>query len=103
MLKKRVIYPVSVAVFYLGKGDATDGLRMAVGFRDADTIATMVGGLAGAFAGMRGLRREWIAKVEANPEVNYRQLARQLIEVILARAEPSRQDLQPLEAIAGEV
>ncbi len=98
----RETYPATMAIFWLAGGDASLAIRLAANFgRDADTIATMVGGLAGAFRGAAGLRPDWVARVEANPEADYRPLARQLVEVVLARAAETRASLAALEALAG--
>jgi ADP-ribosylglycohydrolase len=98
----RETFPVTLALFYLAKGEVNTALRMAANFgRDADTIATMVGGLAGAFGGVQALQQEWVAQVEANPDVQYKPLARRLVEIVLAKAERRRRDLDTLQMIAA--
>ncbi len=64
---------------------------MAANFgRDADTIATMVGGLAGAFGGRRGLRVDWLWKAEAGAGAAYPQLVEQLVQLVRLRPASAR-------------
>lgn len=90
-----------LGLFYLAKGNPVEAIRYAANFgRDADTIGTMVGALAGAFTGIDGLPPEWVCKVEktygqkqenskaVKTDVtmpDQRILAEQLVEVILKR------------------
>ncbi|MFY9594593.1 MAG: hypothetical protein WAQ88_09810 [Caldicoprobacterales bacterium] len=53
--------------------------------RDADTIASMVGALAGAFAGVSKLDPGWVEQIEATGSFQ-RELAQQIIDIILERA-----------------
>lgn len=63
----RETVPCVLALFYLAKGDPAQAIIYGANFgRDADTIGTMVGAIAGAFKGVDGLRPEWRAKIEAN-------------------------------------
>jgi ADP-ribosylglycohydrolase len=96
----RETFPVTMSLFYLAKGDANTAMQMAANFgRDADTIATMVGGLAGAFGGVASIRPEWVAQVEANPAVQYHALTEQLVSVIRAKAQRRSGDLAELARI----
>jgi len=53
------------ALFYLANGDPVMTIEYAANFgRDADTIGTIAGALAGAYAGIDGLKWEWIEKIE---------------------------------------
>lgn len=98
----RETLPAALAIFYLARGDSNAAIRMAANFgRDADTIATMVGSLVGAFGGVESLRPEWVAKVEANPEADYRPLAKQLAEIVLRKAAEARAALASLEVVAA--
>lgn len=97
----RETFPATLALFALSQGVPDVAIRMAANFgRDADTIATMVGSLAGALGGIMDLRADWVAKVEANPEADYRPVSRQLAEIVLARAAETREALNALANIA---
>lgn len=97
----RETYPATLAILYLSGGQTDDALKMAASFgRDADTIATMVGGLVGALNGVESFRPHWVARVEANPEADYRPIARQLTRIVLSRAEQARARLASLDSIA---
>ena len=65
----RETVPVALALFLLAHGDAVRTIEYGANFgRDADTIATMAGAVAGAFAGVDGIKPEWIRKVlDHNP------------------------------------
>lgn len=61
----RETVPCVLSLFYLAKGDPVQSIIYGANFgRDADTIGTMVGGLAGAYKGIDGLKPEWVKKIE---------------------------------------
>lgn len=98
----RETFPATLAIFWLANGRPDLAIRQSANFgRDADTIATMVGGLAGALAGVAGLPCEWVAKVEANPEADCRPLARQLTELTLLRAAEDRARLAAIATVSA--
>lgn len=83
----RETVPATLAIFRLADGDPEAAIWMGANFgRDADTIATMAGGLAGAFRGASGLPQRWLAKVEANAAVTYRDVVPSLAAIVRARA-----------------
>lgn len=97
----RETVPAALGLFALADGDAEQAIVMAANFgRDADTIATMVGGLVGALGGASALPHRWVAKVEANPDVTYRDLVPKLTHVIHRRAEHTRRSLTALASLA---
>ncbi len=80
----RETVPVALAMFYLGEGDPEKTILYAVNFgRDADTIGTMAGALAGAFAGVDAIKKEWFEKLQQNNDQTV--LADQLYDVVMAR------------------
>ena len=81
----RETVPCTLALFYLARGNPERAIIYGANFgRDADTIATMVGAISGAFAGASGLRKEWVEKIKKNaPEQE--KLANDLIDVIRKR------------------
>src|SRR5262249_59386733 len=84
----RETVPATLALFRLAGGDPEQVIRYGANFgRDADTIATMVGGLAGALRGVSGIPAEWVARVEANPDVRYREVVERLAGIVRQRAE----------------
>ncbi len=84
----RETVPVALALFELAKGEAERAILSGANFgRDADTIATMVGGLCGAFQGAEGLPARWVEQVEANPQVQYRLQAQRLAAIVRQRAQ----------------
>ncbi len=83
----RETVPVVLAIVELAKGDPRQAILWGANFgRDADTIGTMVGGIVGALHGAAGLPEAWVAKVEANPNVRYREMAPRLAEIVRRRA-----------------
>jgi ADP-ribosylglycohydrolase len=77
---------VALACFALAQGDATRTVIHCANFgRDCDTIATMGGAVAGAFAGARAFPHEWIERVQAVTPVDQAALADQLLAVLQAR------------------
>ena len=98
----RETVPAALALFALAEGDPERAIVMGANFgRDADTIATMVGGLAGAFAGASGLPQRWVQKVEANPDVKYRDLVSKLTQVVRKRADRASAWITTIGQLAG--
>ena len=96
----RETVPTVLALFVMASGDPEKAIVYGANFgRDADTIATMIGGLVGAHRGASGLPHRWVAKVEANPEVRYRDLTAQLAGVVRERAARARRYSETLESI----
>lgn len=88
----RETVPAVLALFRLAGSDAERAILWAANFgRDADTIGTMVGGLCGAYRGASGLPKRWVEKVEANPNVPYRQQVPLLAEIVRRRARAAEQ------------
>src|SRR5579862_3139613 len=88
----RETVPVTLALFELMEGDPERAILHAANFgRDADTLATMVGGLCGAFRGASGLPERWREQVVPEVQTRYRQLTAQLTALIQRRAEAAEQ------------
>ena len=57
--------PCTMALFLLADGDPETAIIYAANLgRDADTIGTMVGAIAGALKGASGIHPDWVKKVE---------------------------------------
>jgi hypothetical protein len=78
--------------------------------RDADTIASVVGGLAGALRGAGAIREDWIeqceraneeffAEVEGDEQANFRRMARRLVEATESEKRAIRERLDTLSGI----
>lgn len=94
----RETVPAALALFYLAGGEPEKSISYAVHFgRDADTIATMAGALAGAFAGAEGIRTEWFEKLQSSN--NQSTLAGQLYDVVLTRLKQEKEHCRQLEAM----
>jgi len=84
----RETVPVALAMFELADGDARRAILHGANFgRDADTIATMAGGLCGAFRGVSGLPAEWVTRAQANAGTDYAEVAAGLADVVRRRAD----------------
>jgi ADP-ribosylglycohydrolase len=80
----RETIPLTLALLLLGQGDLETCVTYAANLgRDADTIATMVGSIAGALDGQEGIREDWIAKAHRVSAVDQRELARRLATAAL--------------------
>ena len=95
----RETVPVALACFFLSGGNASLAIEYGANFgRDADTIATMTGAIAGAFSGVSGLKQQWVDKVLANND-QQEKLADDMTALILRRCEEKTAVLAKLGSI----
>ena len=111
----RETVPCTIALFVLADGDPNKAMIYAANFgRDSDTIGTMIGGICGAFKGVDGLKKEWVQKLEATygqrqenskgvdikaTVPDHAQLADQLVDIILMKAEDTKACLNRIDAL----
>ncbi len=82
----RETVPAAFAIFYLAQGDPKKSILFGVNFgRDADTIASMVGALAGAYGGVEALEKSWIEQIERET-IAHKDLAHSMTKLVTARA-----------------
>lgn len=83
----RETVPVALALFLLAGGDPKQTIVNGANFgRDADTIASMAGAIAGAFKGASAFPREWAEKAERENQRSQRGLARELVRITMIRS-----------------
>ncbi len=76
----------ALALFKLADGDPEKAIIYGANFgRDTDTIASMVGSLAGAYSGIKSFPEKWVEKLNKKSDVNQQVYAKQLTNVILKR------------------
>ena len=81
----RETVPVALASFYLSDGDANKAIEYGANFgRDADTIATMTGAIAGAFASAGRINERWVGKALGGNDRQER-LADEMTDLIASR------------------
>jgi ADP-ribosylglycohydrolase len=86
MPDSRETVPVALSLFYLADGDPRQTIIYGANFgRDADTIASMAGALAGAFRGASALPQAWMEKVKAESPRDHVAVAETLLNVIVKR------------------
>ena len=96
----RETVPVTLALFSLADGDPNRAIVMGANFgRDADTIATMVGGLAGALRGAEAVRPDWVQKAESGAGASYRSTVDRLVELLEERRDQARQYAATLDQL----
>ena len=79
--------PAALGIFYLADGDPAATILGCANFgRDADTIATIGGAIAGAMRGAAQIPAAWVEPVAAACPVDQQALARDLMGVLKARA-----------------
>jgi ADP-ribosylglycohydrolase len=82
----RETIPLTLALFLLGRGDLETCVCYAANLgRDADTIATMVGAIAGALNGIQGIRADWVDKAHQVSATDQRALAGRLATAALEK------------------
>ncbi|MEM7125367.1 MAG: ADP-ribosylglycohydrolase family protein [Chloroflexota bacterium] len=88
----RETVPITLALFRLAEGDTEKMVTYGANFgRDADTIATMGGAIAGAYQGITGIRADWVEKARQLTSVDQDDLAERLI--LTAQAKFDSQEL----------
>jgi ADP-ribosylglycohydrolase len=86
MPDSRETVPVALSLFYLADGDPRQTIVYGANFgRDADTIASMAGALAGAFRGASAMPGAWLGKVRDESPRAHEAVAQALIDVLLKR------------------
>ena len=98
----RETVPAVFGLLIIAGGDFARSVICATNFgRDADTIASILGSIAGALGGATSIPRHWIETVEAANPVNQRVLAAGLCEAIEHEAVAARRRLLSLEALVS--
>jgi ADP-ribosylglycohydrolase len=92
---------VALSMFVAAKGDVKQSIMGAVMYgRDKDSYASVTGALAGAFNGVDGIPPVWIQPIiDANPEVDMRECALRLTEIISTEHRQMRVDLDDIAAL----
>ncbi len=96
----RETVPVALALFYLAAGDPQQTIIFGANFgRDADTIASMAGAIAGAFKGASAIPPTWIEKVKAENPRSQKELAEALADIVIKRGEEARAELSLIQIL----
>jgi ADP-ribosylglycohydrolase len=98
----RETIPLTLALFLLGDGDVERCVTYAANLgRDADTIGTMCGAIAGALGGVEGIRGDWAEKAKSLARTDQEALAQRLAQVAMAKVEREGEARAAFERIAG--
>ena len=96
----RETVPAVFGLLALADGRFRESVVYAANFgRDADTLASIAGSIAGAYGGARAIPAEWIEQVEASNLVSQRALAEGLLQAVVYEMEGSRSRLRELEGL----
>ena len=103
MPDSRETVPVALALFALAEGDPERAIVYGANFgRDADTIASMVGALAGAYRGVSALPAHWVEKVRAESPRAHEDVAKELVEVVAKRIEDLARHVAEIGAMVSD-
>ncbi|MEM7536829.1 MAG: ADP-ribosylglycohydrolase family protein [Chloroflexota bacterium] len=95
----RETVPCTLGLFLLAQGDPNVAIPMAANLgRDADTIATMLGGICGAFTGQSGINDAWVEKA-LEGEYSLVALGENLESVIKTRLEDRQQRMATIQSM----
>ncbi|MDQ3943219.1 MAG: ADP-ribosylglycohydrolase family protein [Actinomycetota bacterium] len=109
----REILPLVATILHLCEGDANRCIVEGASFgRDCDTIASVVGGLAGAMDGADAIRKDWIdecekaneeffVEVEGDRRANFYRMAARLVEAMKSEKRAIQEQLEMLSRITG--
>ena len=93
---------MTVALFWLAEGDVERSVTYGANFgRDADTIASMAGAIAGALQGIDSIRSDWVDKALRVSARDQEELACALVSTALAKMARERAALVTLRRLAG--
>ncbi len=96
----RETVPAALSLFYLANGDPRQTILYGANFgRDADTIASMAGSLAGALHGASALPGEWVEKIRVSGRRDQSALTAMLVEVIHRRAADMARVIEGIEGL----
>jgi len=107
------ILPAAMALLYLCDGEVNRCIIEGASFgRDCDTIANVVGHLAGALQGASVIRKEWIEQcekaneeffqeVEGDSKAGFFTMAQRLVEVLKQERNHTRERLQFLDHLVS--
>jgi ADP-ribosylglycohydrolase len=107
----REVLPIVTALLLHCEGDAERCLVEGASFgRDADTIATVLGCLAGALSGASAIRPDWLeasqranrdffTELEGDPDANFRSMAERLVAVLDSERTRARRRAEALDAL----
>lgn len=99
----RETVPAVFALFVLAEGRFKQSLVYAANFgRDADTLASILGSVSGAFCGAGEIPGEWIERVEASNPTSQRTLADGLLEAVRHELELSLTRQRELDALLSQ-
>jgi ADP-ribosylglycohydrolase len=88
----RETVPLTLALFELAEGDLERCVTYAANLgRDADTIASMCGAIAGALGGIEGIRSDWVEKAHNVSSTDQSALALRLAHVAMVKDERERE------------
>ena len=95
----RETVPCALALFYLAQGNARQMILYGANLgRDTDTIAGMAGAIGGAFQGVDGLGRDWVAKAAASAP-GQSDLALKLADIAVRKADRAREAFAMLDSL----
>lgn len=96
----RETVPVALALFSLAGGDPRKTILYGANFgRDADTIASMGGAIAGALHGVSALPVEWVEKIRANGRRDQAAVAEMLVRMIHRRADSTARSSAAIQGL----
>lgn len=98
----RETVPVALALVHLAGGDPHRAIVMGANFgRDADTIATMAGGLAGALRGAEALPSAWVERAERGAGAGYGDAIERFVALLAQRRDEAHAQTQLLDQLLG--
>jgi len=72
--------PLSLGIFYAAEGEVEKGIIGAINIGDdADTNASIVGGLCGSYSGTADVNPQWIEHIQRENNIDFKEIARALI------------------------
>lgn len=98
----RETVPLTLGLFFLAEGEVEKSVVYAANLgRDADTIASMSGAIAGALQGVEGIKAEWTEKAKGCASVDQEELAERLVGAGWRKHQAEKESQSAFDSIAG--
>ena len=97
-------FPIAIGMLLVAKGSYRESVLGGVNYgRDADSIASMAGAIAGAMNGVASIPSDWFSTVEKESKRDFNQISDSLVDVSLKIQEQDKQRVSKVASIQSQI